>query len=79
MGDLEDFDEEYNDEAEEEREKELGFRPQKEIIYNKLLPYGEKLDGESKVWWAEIKENLGRCIVLREIRSEKERGLKDTY
>lgn len=48
--------------------RNLGFRPQKELVYNKLLPYADELDAESQVWLAEIKENLGRAIMLREIR-----------
>lgn len=43
------------------------FRPQKELVYNKLLPYADELDAESRVWLAEIKGNLGRAIMLREL------------
>ena len=39
---------------------------QKEIIYNKYLPYSDKLDEDSNRFLAEIKYNLGRAIVLRE-------------
>ncbi|XP_031434367.1 proteasome activator complex subunit 4A isoform X3 [Clupea harengus] len=45
----------------------LGFVPQKDIVYNKLLPYADKLDGESNEFLARIKENLGRAVYLREI------------
>lgn len=48
--------------------KNLGFRPQKELVYNKLLPYADELDAESRKMLAEIKENLGRAVMLREIR-----------
>ena len=27
------------------REKELGFRPQRDVVYNNLLPYKIELDG----------------------------------
>jgi len=43
------------------------FRPQKELVYNKLLPYANELDVESRIWLAEIKGNLGRAIMLREL------------
>ncbi|KAM0724588.1 Proteasome activator complex subunit 4B [Formica fusca] len=47
---------------------DLGFRPQKELVYNKLLPYADKLDVESRVWLAQIKGNLGRAVMLRELK-----------
>ena len=37
------------------RAKELGYRPQKEVCYNKLLPYADKLDEESAAVWRSIK------------------------
>lgn len=43
------------------------FRPQKELMYNKLLPYASELDAESRVRLAEIKGNLGRAVMLREL------------
>ncbi|XP_030627610.1 proteasome activator complex subunit 4A [Chanos chanos] len=45
----------------------LGFVPQKDIVYNKLLPYEDKLDEESNGILAQIKGNLGRAVQLREI------------
>lgn len=45
----------------------LGFVPQKDIIYNQLLPYADKLDGESNEILAKIKANLGRAVQLREL------------
>lgn len=45
----------------------LGFVPQKDIVYNKLLPYAEKLDDESNDILSRIKGNLGRAIQLREL------------
>lgn len=47
---------------------ELGFRPQKDLIYNRLLPYTDKLDAESQAWLTEIKGNLGRAVMLRELK-----------
>ncbi|EFN87710.1 proteasome activator complex subunit 4B [Harpegnathos saltator] len=48
--------------------RDLGFRPQKEIVYNKFLPYADEIDAESQIMFAEIKENLGRAVMLREIK-----------
>uniref|UniRef100_A0A672KRB5 Proteasome activator subunit 4 n=1 Tax=Sinocyclocheilus grahami TaxID=75366 RepID=A0A672KRB5_SINGR len=45
----------------------LGFVPQKDIVYNELLPYKDKLDEESNEFLAQIKGNLGRAVQLREI------------
>ena len=45
----------------------LGFSPQKDIVYNKLLPYAERLDAESNDILSKIKGNLGRAVQLREI------------
>ena len=63
----EESDEEYA-KRRDERAAELGFTPQKEIIYNKILPYSDKLDKESNEMWNTIKINLGRSIALRELR-----------
>ncbi|KAL3873182.1 hypothetical protein ACJMK2_036330 [Sinanodonta woodiana] len=52
----------------DEREKKLGFKPQKEIVYNTLLPYADKIDEESLEALKEIKGNLGRAIQLRDIK-----------
>ncbi|TRY59018.1 hypothetical protein DNTS_012403 [Danionella cerebrum] len=45
----------------------LGFIPQKENVFNKLLPYADKLDIESNDLLAKIKDNLGRAVQLREL------------
>uniref|UniRef100_A0A4W5RB86 Proteasome activator Blm10 middle HEAT repeats region domain-containing protein n=1 Tax=Hucho hucho TaxID=62062 RepID=A0A4W5RB86_9TELE len=45
----------------------LGFVPQKDIVYNKLLPYADILDDESNDILGQIKGNLGRAVQLREI------------
>ncbi|XP_048863845.1 proteasome activator complex subunit 4A isoform X1 [Brienomyrus brachyistius] len=45
----------------------LGFVPQKDIVYNKLLPYADKLDIESNEILCKIKGNLARAVQLREL------------
>uniref|UniRef100_A0AAQ4QJM9 Proteasome activator subunit 4a n=1 Tax=Gasterosteus aculeatus aculeatus TaxID=481459 RepID=A0AAQ4QJM9_GASAC len=45
----------------------LGFAPQKDIVYNKLLPYADRLDDESNDLLSKIKGNLCRAVQLREI------------
>ncbi|KAK7902167.1 hypothetical protein WMY93_018936 [Mugilogobius chulae] len=45
----------------------LGFQPQKDIVYNKLLPYADRLDEESNDVLSKIKGNLARAVQLREI------------
>lgn len=44
----------------------LGFKPQKQIVYNRLLPYKDKLDEESNKFLSEIKYSLGRAVVFKE-------------
>uniref|UniRef100_A0A3P8VNZ5 Proteasome activator Blm10 mid region domain-containing protein n=1 Tax=Cynoglossus semilaevis TaxID=244447 RepID=A0A3P8VNZ5_CYNSE len=44
-----------------------GFKPQKEIVYNGLLPYSDRLDQEATELLAEIKANLSRAVLLREL------------
>ncbi|MEE6474293.1 hypothetical protein FKM82_010338 [Ascaphus truei] len=51
----------------EERAERLGFSPQKEIVYNQLLPYAERLDRESNDLLAQIKGSLGRAVQLLEL------------
>lgn len=43
------------------------FRPQRELVYNKFLPYASELEAESRVWLADIKGNLGHAVMLREL------------
>lgn len=52
----------------DEREATLGFRPQKEIPYNALLPYADQLDAESVFQLADIKAHLARVVQLRDIK-----------
>uniref|UniRef100_A0A8C8M8K3 Uncharacterized protein n=1 Tax=Oncorhynchus tshawytscha TaxID=74940 RepID=A0A8C8M8K3_ONCTS len=51
----------------EDVSEKLGFVPQKDIVYNKLLPYADILDEESNDLLGKIKGNLGRAVQLREI------------
>ncbi|XP_075999758.1 proteasome activator complex subunit 4B [Genypterus blacodes] len=44
-----------------------GFVPQKEIVYNGLLPYSDRLDQEATEHLAEIKANLSRAVQVREL------------
>ena len=41
---------------------------QKELLYNHYLPYADSLDLESSEWLQEIKENLSKAVLLRELR-----------
>lgn len=56
-----------NVENQETRSK-LSFKPQKEIVFNKLLPYSESLDEESQEMLNDIKGNLGKCVLLKDIK-----------
>lgn len=46
----------------------LGFKPQREFIYNKYLPYSDRIDEESQNQLAEIKTNLSKSVLLKDIR-----------
>ena len=50
-----------------DRQQELGFVPQRELVYNKHLPYSEALDDESKLQLEEIKKNLSHAVQMRDI------------
>ncbi|KAL0269474.1 UNVERIFIED_CONTAM: hypothetical protein PYX00_007188 [Menopon gallinae] len=52
----------------QDRINRLGFKPQKEVVYNSLLHYADELDEEAKLWLVEIKTNLSKSVILREIR-----------
>ncbi|CAK6956798.1 proteasome activator complex subunit 4B [Scomber scombrus] len=43
------------------------FTPQKEIVYNGLLPYSDQLDREATELLEDIKANLSRAVLLREL------------
>ncbi|XP_025835713.1 proteasome activator complex subunit 4B-like [Agrilus planipennis] len=45
-----------------------GFLPQKENVYNKLLPYADKLDEESARLFLDIKTNLVKSVLAKETR-----------
>ncbi|XP_048486309.1 proteasome activator complex subunit 4 isoform X4 [Plutella xylostella] len=51
-----------------ERIQALGFKPQKEILINTLLPYADQLDDESTRLFQQIKENLAKAVMLREMK-----------
>ncbi|XP_060805036.1 proteasome activator complex subunit 4B isoform X2 [Amyelois transitella] len=51
-----------------ERIKSLGFKPQKEILTNRLLPYAEELDEESLRFLEQVKTNLAKSVMLREMK-----------
>lgn len=57
-----------DDDEIQERIEKLGFKPQKEIIYNKLLPYADKLDEESTQLFHDIKTNLIKSVLAREMQ-----------
>lgn len=62
-------DDEYeNQETSPDRIKALGFRPQKEILINSLLPYADQLDDESVRLFQQIKTNLAKSVMLREMK-----------
>ncbi|PVD25485.1 hypothetical protein C0Q70_13141 [Pomacea canaliculata] len=50
------------------REDVLGFHPQKESPYSKLLPYSDVIDEESSNALAEIKEKLAKAVQLRDLK-----------
>lgn len=51
-----------------ERIAALGFKPQKEILTNHLLPYAAELDDESTRFLQQVKSNLAKAVMLREMK-----------
>ncbi|XP_072929954.1 proteasome activator complex subunit 4-like isoform X2 [Epargyreus clarus] len=51
-----------------ERVDKLGFQPQKEILTNHILPYASELDEESTKFLEQVKINLGKAVMLREMK-----------
>lgn len=51
-----------------ERVKRLGFKPQKEILTNHMLPYANELDEESNKFLDQVKTNLAKAVMLREMK-----------
>lgn len=63
----------HEDEFEElvktpQRVKALGFKPQKEIWTNHVLPYADELDEESTRFLEQVKTNLAKAVMLREMK-----------
>lgn len=57
-----------NKEAMDSAAGDVNIKYQKELIYNKLLPYVGDLEAESQDLLAVIKANLGRAVMLREMQ-----------
>lgn len=63
----------YTDEIQDDffnpeiRTKNLGFRPQAQILTNKYLPYADKIDSESNEMLASIKIELARVVCERDM------------
>lgn len=51
-----------------DRIKVLGFKPQKELYINHLLPYVDELDAESVRFLEHVKTNLAKAVMLREMK-----------
>lgn len=51
-----------------ERAKALGFKAQQEVVTNRLLPYADELDKESQMFLEQVKTNLAKAVVLREMK-----------
>lgn len=49
-----------------QRVNKLGFEPQKEIVYNRYLPYNDQLDDECIQYLSQIKANIGRTLLLND-------------
>ncbi|XP_063387134.1 proteasome activator complex subunit 4B-like isoform X1 [Cydia fagiglandana] len=51
-----------------ERIAALGFKPQKEVLTNHVLPYAGELDEESTRFLQQVKTNLAKAVMLREMK-----------
>lgn len=51
-----------------ERIAALGFKPQSEMLMNHLLPYAAELDEESARFLDQVKTNLAKAVLLREMK-----------
>lgn len=58
-----------DDNLESYDEANLGIKYQKEVIFNKLLPYSGSLEDDSQDMLREIKGNLGKCVLLKDVKS----------
>lgn len=47
----------------------LPFKPQKDIVYNRLLPYNQQLDTEALDYLEQIKSNISRAVLLSDPRA----------
>ncbi|KAF5308174.1 hypothetical protein FQR65_LT06354 [Abscondita terminalis] len=56
------------EEDKDNRIENVDFKPQRENVYNKLLPYANELDKESLNLFKDIKTNLVKSVLAREIR-----------
>ncbi len=63
-----DEDEDVVEERLRAREAALGFRPQTELIFPSKFPYANEIDTESTAMWHDIKTNLGKTVLLSELR-----------
>uniref|UniRef100_A0AAV2LK79 Uncharacterized protein n=1 Tax=Knipowitschia caucasica TaxID=637954 RepID=A0AAV2LK79_KNICA len=52
---------------EEDTPEKEGLVLQKEIVYNALLPYADRLEPEANQLLADIKANLSRAVLVREL------------
>lgn len=50
-----------------DREKVLGFQPQRENIYNRKLPHSADQDADSQRYLTEIKLNLAKSVLNNDI------------
>lgn len=53
---------------EEDRENSWIVEKKRNIVYNKYLPYSDRLEQESQAIFLEIKENLYRFVALRDLK-----------
>lgn len=56
-----------DDEALNELASKLGFKPQKDIIYNRLLPFSDQIHEEAVKELKLIKTNLIKSLLAREL------------
>lgn len=52
---------------EQKTTRDLGYRVQKELWFNRHLPYAERIDEESEKLLETIKRNLAKALVHKEM------------
>lgn len=57
-----------DDVAMESSTESLNPQYQRGVSYEKLLPYADELDDEARILLADIKGNLGRAVMLRQLQ-----------